>query len=104
MPVDGLTGLGLQLSVELHGVLEHARRVARRSQLADQTGRVPRRPVGEPMLLEQHHIRLAHRREVVGDAAADDSTADDHDPGLRGHPALGHGLGHGRRLPTVPIP
>ena len=73
MPVDGLTGLGLQPSVQLDGVLEHARRVARRTQLADETGGVPGRAVGELVLLEQHDVGLAHRRQVIGDAAADDA-------------------------------
>jgi len=40
--------------------------------------------IGQLMLLQQHHVGLAHRGEVVGDAAADDATADDHDPRLLG--------------------
>ena len=88
MPVDGLTGLGLEPSVQLDRVLEHARRVARRAQLADQSGGVPRGAVGELVLLEQHDVGLAHRGQVVGDAAADDAAADDHDPCLRRHAAM----------------
>ena len=90
MPVDRLTGLGLQPSIQLDGVFEHARRVARRTQLADETGGVPGRAVGELVLFEQHDIGLAHRGQVVGDAAPDDPATDDHDPGLRRHGVVGH--------------
>ena len=45
----------------------------------DETRRVPRGAVGELVLLEQHHVGLAHRRQVIGDAAPDDAPADDDD-------------------------
>jgi hypothetical protein len=42
------------------------------------------------MLFEQHHVGLAHRGQVVGDAAADDATTDDHDSGLGRHGLICH--------------
>ncbi len=44
---------------------------------------MPRGAVGQLVLLEQHHVGLAHLGEVVGDAAAEDAAADDDDPRLR---------------------
>ena len=52
VPVDGLAGLRLQPAVHLDRLFEHPRRVARRAQLTDQPGGVPRRAVGELVLLE----------------------------------------------------
>lgn len=46
---------------------------------------------GELLALQQHHIGDALLGEVIGDRAADDTAADDHDIG-----ALGQGPGHGR--------
>ena len=45
---------------------------------------MPRGTVGELMLLEQHDVVLAHLGEPVGDAAAEDATADDDDAGAGG--------------------
>ena len=85
VPVDGLTGLRLEPAVQLDRVFEHACRVARRAQLADEPRGVPRGALGQAVLLEQHDVGLAHRRQVVGDAATEDAAADDHDSSLLGY-------------------
>ena len=45
----------------------------------DQARRVPGRPGGERVALDQDDVGPAQMREVVGDAAADHAAADDHD-------------------------
>ncbi len=89
VPVDGLAGLGLETAVHLDRLLEHARRVPRRAQLADQAGGMPGGPVGELVLLEDQHVALAVLRQPVGDRAAEDPAPDDHDAGPVGR--LNHG-------------
>ncbi len=89
MPVDGLTGLGLQPPVHLDRLFEHARGVAGRAQLTDQAGGMPGGPVGELVLLEDQHVTLAVLGQPVGDRAAEDPTPDDHDAGPVGR--LNHG-------------
>ena len=75
----GEPDLVLEPGVELGGVLHQPGAALVRAQLADQPGRVPRRTRRELALLEQHHVGPAELREVVGDAGADDATADDDD-------------------------
>ena len=82
---DPCRSLG-QLGVEADGVLHHLRQADGRAQLADQAGRVPRRAVGQVVLLDQHDVRPAQLGEVVEDAAAADAAADDNSSGLRAHP------------------
>src|SRR5439155_12046884 len=53
----------------------------RSAQLADQPGGVERRPARQLGALEQHDVGLPAPREVVRDARAADSAADDHDAG-----------------------
>ncbi len=89
LPAGREPGLGLQRRVELDAVLAHARRVARRPRLADQSRRMPSRAAGELALLEQHDVRDAELGEVVGGRHAGDAAADDHD--LR----MGWQCGHG---------
>ena len=84
MPVDRLTGLCLEPAVQVHRVL--SMRVVLREERSWPTRPAACHcgPVGELVLLEQHDIGLAHRGEVVGDAAADDAATDDHDARLDG--------------------
>jgi len=91
VPVDGLAGLGLEPAVHLDGLFEHARGVARRSQLADESGRMPRRAVGELVLFEQHDVGLAVLRQPVGNAAAEDAATDDDDASALRKFVFGHG-------------
>ena len=67
--------------VELDRVHHHPRQRHGRPQLADETGRVPGRAVGQVELLDQHDILEAELREVVGDAAATHAAADHHRSG-----------------------
>ena len=72
--------LVLELLVERRAVLHERRAGLRRAELADQPGRMPRRPGRELALLEQHDVALAGLGQVIGDARADDPAADDDDP------------------------
>ena len=56
-----------------------SRQIVRRAQLSDETCRVPGRAAGELLPLEQHDVFPAELNEMIGDAAADDATADDDD-------------------------
>jgi hypothetical protein len=49
---------------------------------------MPGGATGEISPLEQHHVTPAELRQVIGDAAADDATADDDDARVRGK--VGH--------------
>ena len=56
--------------------------------------------MGDAAFLQDHHILLAHARQVIGDAAADDAAADDDDLGMgaRGHETGILGLVQSRRI------
>ena len=86
VPAGILAGLLGQLGVEADRVLHHLGQADGRAQLADQAGRVPRRAVGQPVLLDQDDVRPAQLGEVVEDAAAADAASDDNSSGLRAHP------------------
>ena len=86
----GQSGLGLQRLVQLGGVLHQPGAALGRAERAHQAGCVPRRPTGEMALFEEHHVRPARPREVVGGRRTDHPTADDHHPGTCGqvsHPS-----------------
>ena len=85
VPAGILARLLAQLGVEPDRVLHHLGQADRRAKLADQAGRVPRRPMGELELLHQHHVRPAHAGQVVEDGAAADPSADDDRPRFRLH-------------------
>src|SRR5258708_7144168 len=85
MPTGVLSGLFFKLAVKLGGVTHEARQIAAAAQLADQSGGVPCRAVGELQPLEQHDIALTALGQVIGDAAADDTTAYDDDAALLGN-------------------
>ena len=88
-PVEAhrLAGLGLEPLVEVDRVLvQLADRVAHVEQ-RQQPGGVPGRAVGEVGFLDQHRIRPPQLGEVIKDAAADDTTADHHRPGMAAHGA-----------------
>jgi hypothetical protein len=76
--------LGLQVGVELGGVLDQPGAALRRPQLADQPRRVPGGAGRELSLLEQQDVGPPELREVVGDARPDHPAADDDDPGTAG--------------------
>ena len=92
VPARILARLARQVGVEADRVLHHLGQADGRAQLADEAGRVPRRAVGEPVLLDQDDVAPAELGEVVEDAAAPDPAAD-HDR-LRLVP-------HGRSLPQL---
>ena len=81
LPAGGKPGLGLETRVEVDRVLHEPRHVLVRAQLADEAGGMPGRAAGEPPLLEEHDVALAHLRQVIGDRAADHAAADDDDLG-----------------------
>ena len=56
LPAGREARLLLERRVELDAVAAHARRIARRARLPDETGRMPRRAAGELALLEQHDV------------------------------------------------
>ncbi|CAB4730618.1 unannotated protein [freshwater metagenome] len=87
------TGLGLQLGVQLGGVLHQPGPALRGPQWSDQPGRVPGRAAGQASLLQDEHVAPAEPGEVVGDRGTDDTAADDHRPGP------GRQLSHGRSPP-----
>ena len=76
------SGLGLEGREQVGRVLRQPGQVARRPQLADQAGGMPRRATCQLPALQQHHVRAAALGEVVGDAAPDDAAADDDDSGV----------------------
>ena len=77
-------GPALQVLEQLRGVPREHAHVVGRPQLADEAGRVPRRPGREPLALEQDHVAPAALGQVVGDARADDAAADDDDSRMAG--------------------
>jgi len=73
-----LAALGLDLLVQVHGVLLQASDVGVAVERVHATRRVPRAAGGELLALEQHHVGPAGLGEVVEHAGADDA-ATDHD-------------------------
>ncbi len=84
MPAGRLSGLRLELAVELGGVAHEAREIAAAAQLSDQSRRVPGGAVRQLQAFQQEHVALAALGEVIGDAAADDPAADDDDAAFSG--------------------
>ena len=84
-----LSGLGLERPVELRRVLGELGEVARGAQLADEPRRVPGRPAGQLLALEQDDIGDADLRQMIGDRAAGHTAADDDHVRMTGK---GHGL------------
>src|SRR5436309_1091935 len=84
----GLARLGLEAAVEIDAVANKLGQIARGAELAHEAGGVPRGPSREAPLLEHDHVTPPQRGQVIGDAGADDATADDDDARLarkRGH-------------------
>ncbi len=81
----GLVVGDVERAVELDAASQQGAEVVAPGVLRAQTGRVPGRAGRELVLLEQHDVRLAEARQVVGEAAAADPAADDRDPGLGEH-------------------
>ena len=79
LPAGGEAGLGLEPVVERDRIAEELRDVGVGAELTDEAGRVPGRPGGELGALQQQHVAPAHLAEMIGDRAADDAAADDHD-------------------------
>src|SRR6185312_7414234 len=98
-----LAGLFLQPFEEARRVLGKLGEVAARPELADEAGRVPRRPRSELLAFEEHRVPDADPGEVIGDGRADDAAADDDDIGA-GRKTLGHekARGCGGRRASLP--
>ena len=79
----GLTRFGLELLVEIAAVLGQPRQVLGRPQLADEPGGVPGRTAGDVATLQQQDVAPAELRQVIRDAAAGDTAADDDHPRVR---------------------
>ncbi len=88
-----LLGFFLDHRVEVAGVLLQHRCARRRCQRKQAAGRVPRRPGGELLPLDQHAVRPARLGEVVEDGASGHAATDDD------HAGLGD-LAHGDLLPA----
>jgi hypothetical protein len=99
LPAGRQPGLGLERRVQLDAVLAHPRHGPVRAHLADQAGGVPGGPTGELALLEDQHVLLAQRGEVIRGRTAGDAAAHDDDSGVarQGH---GRSLSPCRSLPT----
>ncbi len=95
LEAGGLTGLLLEAGVEVAGVEpDRGRGLRGGAEAGHQAGGVPGGAGGEPVALEEDDVGPARVREVVGDRAADDASADDHDAGTLGHLAPGRSGGH----------
>ena len=79
LPAGRESGLGLQPVVERDRIAEELRDVGVGAELPDEPGRMPGRAGGELGALQQQHVAQAHLAEMIGDRAADDAAADDHD-------------------------
>ena len=60
--------------------------------------RVERRPAGQLGAVDQHDVGLAQLGQVIGDAGATDTAADDDDRGRGRQSPAGRGSGHGWTL------
>ena len=89
LEAGGQADLGLQLGVELGGVLHEPGAALVRTQLPHQTGGVPGGARRQLALLQDHDVGLTQLGQVVGDARPDDAAADDDDPCSR-RDLLGH--------------
>ena len=85
VPAGGLTGLRLELLVEIGAVEMDLGHVEVADEMADQPRRVPGGARGELALLHQHRIGPALLHEVVEQSDAHRAAADDHHSGLRLH-------------------
>ena len=81
LPAGRQTGVGLERLEDLDAALHDLAHARGRACRRDQPGRVPCRARRELVALEQHDVGPSPPGEVVGDAAADDTSADDHDSG-----------------------
>src|SRR5689334_13455308 len=91
-----MASLLFQRSVQLGAVLVDLRHGIGRAQAPDESRRVPGGAAGQLVLLQQQDVLPAQLGEVIGDAAADDTAADDNDFGLRGN-----GCRHAKTLPAL---
>ena len=85
VPRDIDARLGRQTPVELGAVHHHPGQGRGAAQLADETRRMERRAAGQARALEQHDVRPAELRKVVGHARAADAAADDDGLGVLDH-------------------
>jgi hypothetical protein len=85
-------GAFAQLGVQRRRVHDHLGLRDGRPQLADEAGRMPRGSLGQVVLLHEHDVGPSHPRQVVGDAAARDATADDDGAGTLGEIGLHGGV------------
>ncbi len=84
-PARRLTQLVPQPPVERHAGPHQGDVSWRGSELGHQAYGVERGAAGELALLQKDHVTAPRRREVVGDAVADDATADHDDRGVGPH-------------------
>ena len=76
-PIAGrLAGRGLEPLEDPDAALDQLPGACGRTCQGHQPGCVPRGPRGQPLALQQHDVGPAELGQVVGDAAADDASAD----------------------------
>src|SRR5205823_11136540 len=93
LPADRMAGFLFQTSVKLGAVFIDFGHAVGRAKAPDQSGGVPGGAAGNFVLFEQHDIRPAEFGEVIRNAAANDATADDDDPGFFGKIGIHYGTG-----------
>jgi hypothetical protein len=77
MEVDRLPRLGLERCVQVEAVLEQVHQVVARDELRAEACRVPGRAARELVLLDERDLVPPEPRQVIEDAAARYSSADD---------------------------
>ena len=97
----GLACFGLEPLVEIAAVPGQPREVLGGAQLTDEARGVPRGAAGDVATLQQEHVAPAELREVIGDAAAGDTTADHDHSGVSRRERGGHEPRYGPSSPGV---
>ncbi len=85
VPVLRRARLGLQASIEPDAVLPHPHERRRGVEVRHHPRRMPRRSARQRPLVDEHDVRPALPRQMVGDAAPRDAATDDDDARLPPH-------------------
>ena len=85
VPVLGRARRGLQASIEPDAVLPHPHERRRGVEVRHHPRRMPRGPARQRPLVDEHDVRPALPRQMVGDTTSRDAATDDDDPRLPLH-------------------